>query len=56
MTIADINYPKRSRDINNVLMDTKRWDGFEFRDGDIVINTRAAKRSSGRWILRRGWS
>ena len=39
MTAEQVTYPKRSRNINNMLMDTKRWDGFEFRDGDIVINT-----------------
>lgn len=36
---AEIVYPKKSRDINNMLMDTKRWDGFEFRNDDIVIDT-----------------
>lgn len=39
MTIETVDYPQKSRDINNVLMDTKRWNGFEFRDDDIIINT-----------------
>lgn len=39
MTAAEVAYPKRTRNINNMLMDTRRWDGFEFRDDDIVINT-----------------
>ena len=39
MGCADIHYPQRSRILHNMLMDTDRWDGFEYRDGDIIINT-----------------
>ncbi len=39
MTSTDIIYPKKSRELRNVLMDSTRWDGFKFRDGDIVIDT-----------------
>ncbi|MEE8250222.1 MAG: sulfotransferase domain-containing protein [Gemmatimonadales bacterium] len=30
---------KKTRELRNMLMDSKRWDGFKFRDGDIVIDT-----------------
>ena len=39
MENADVQYPQRSRNLHNMLMDTDRWDGFEYRDGDIIINT-----------------
>ncbi len=26
-------------ELHNVLFDSRRWDGFEFRDGDIIIST-----------------
>ena len=39
MTETDVTYPKKSRDLHNMLMDSTRWDGFEFRDDDIVIDT-----------------
>jgi aryl sulfotransferase len=29
--------PSKTHDIHNCAMDSTRWDGFEFRDGDIVI-------------------
>ncbi len=32
-------YPKKTREMHNVLLDSTRWDGFKFRDGDIVIGT-----------------
>lgn len=33
------NAPTRARELHNILMDSTRWDGFRFRDGDIVIGT-----------------
>ena len=39
MTKTDEIYPKKSRELRNMLMDSTRWDGFKFRDGDIVIDT-----------------
>ena len=32
-------YPKKTRELHNILMDSTRWDRFKFRDGDIVIAT-----------------
>ncbi len=32
-------YPKKTREVHNMLMDSTRWDSFKFRDGDIVIDT-----------------
>ena len=39
MTETDVTYPKKSRDLHNMLMDSTRWGGFKFRDDDIVIDT-----------------
>ncbi|HEY5624579.1 MAG TPA: sulfotransferase domain-containing protein [Gammaproteobacteria bacterium] len=39
MTVADGEYPQRTRELHNALMDSDRWDSFRFRDGDIVIDT-----------------
>jgi aryl sulfotransferase len=39
VTETDVTYPKKSRDLHNMLMDSTRWDGFNFRDDDIVIDT-----------------
>jgi aryl sulfotransferase len=39
MTLTEATYPKKSRDLHNALMDSTRWDGFNFRDDDIVIDT-----------------
>lgn len=40
--------PAKSRELHNVLMDSTRWDGFQFRDGDIVIATWA--KSGTTWM------
>jgi aryl sulfotransferase len=29
----------KKRELHNTLMDSDRWDGFRFRDGDIIIGT-----------------
>lgn len=39
MIMTDETYPRKTRDLHNMLMDSTRWDGFEFRDDDIVIDT-----------------
>ena len=39
MTTSDPIYPQKKRELHNMLMDSTRWDGFEFRDDDIVIDT-----------------
>ena len=40
--------PAKSRELHNALMDSTRWDGFRFRDGDIVIATWA--KSGTTWM------
>ena len=39
MAETEVVYPKKSGDLHNVVMDSKRWDGFNFRDNDIVVAT-----------------
>jgi aryl sulfotransferase len=39
MANSDVIYPKKTRELHNMLMDSTRWDGFNFRDDDIVIDT-----------------
>ena len=39
MIMTDETYPRKTRDLHNMLMNSTRWDGFEFRDDDIVIDT-----------------
>ena len=39
--------PRKTREIHNHHMDSTRWNGFPFRDGDIVIATWA--RSGTTW-------
>ena len=39
MADTDVVYPKKTRELRNMLMDSTRWDGFPFREGDIVIGT-----------------
>jgi aryl sulfotransferase len=41
MTGAAIEWPKKTREIQNVICDSTRWNWFPFRDGDIVIATYA---------------
>jgi len=40
--------PAKTRELHNALMDSTRWDGFSFRDGDIVIGTWA--KSGTTWM------
>jgi aryl sulfotransferase len=39
---------QKTRELHNCLMDSTRWDGFEFRDGDTVIATWA--KSGTTWM------
>jgi aryl sulfotransferase len=39
MSEADVVYPQKTRELHNALMDSDRWDSFEFRDDDIIIDT-----------------
>lgn len=36
---AGVAWPRKTREVVNAVMDSTRWNGFEFRDGDIVIAT-----------------
>jgi aryl sulfotransferase len=36
-----LTWPQKTREIQNCLIDSTRWDGFKFRDDDIVIATYA---------------
>lgn len=37
----DVQYPRKTRDIHNHHMDSTRWDGFAFRDDDVIVGTYA---------------
>jgi len=39
MAAAPITWPQKTREHRNVLMDSTRWNGFPFRDDDIIIAT-----------------
>jgi aryl sulfotransferase len=39
MTERPIAWPKKTRELHNHHMDSTRWNGFPFRDSDIVIST-----------------
>ena len=39
MTAAEMPWPKKNREIQSAVMDSTRWNGFAFRDDDIVIAT-----------------
>lgn len=39
MQDAHVNWPRKTREVRTAVMDSTRWDGFRFRDGDIVIDT-----------------
>jgi tryptophanase len=39
MAAATIAWPQKTREHRNAVMDSTRWDGFPFREGDIVIAT-----------------
>ena len=39
MTTAAVAWPAKTRELHTVLVDSTRWNGFKFRDGDIIIAT-----------------
>jgi aryl sulfotransferase len=39
MPEAGIVWPRKTRELHNHHMDSTRWNGFSFRDGDVVIAT-----------------
>lgn len=36
---AAIRWPVKTRDIHNTVFDSRVWDAFDFRDGDVIIGT-----------------
>jgi aryl sulfotransferase len=36
-----LEWPRKTREIQNCICDSTRWNGFNFRDDDIVIATYA---------------
>lgn len=38
-TQSEVVWPKKTREIQNFLMDSTQWNDFRFRDDDIVIST-----------------
>ena len=38
-TQGEFAWPKKTRELQNFLMDSTRWNGFRFRDDDIVVAT-----------------
>ena len=36
---SGIQWPEKARELNSVLFDSTRWNGFRFRDDDIVVVT-----------------
>lgn len=39
MTATRSDWPVKQRELQNVIVDSTRWNGFEFRDGDVVVGT-----------------
>jgi len=48
MTNTTVEWPKKTRELQNHHMDSTRWNGFKFRDGDIVVATWA--KSGTTWM------
>jgi aryl sulfotransferase len=36
---SQISWPKKTREIQTAIVDSTRWNGFKFRDDDVVIDT-----------------
>ena len=41
MSAATSTWPKKTREIQNVICDSTRWNGFKFRDDDVIVATYA---------------
>jgi aryl sulfotransferase len=39
MALEEAAWPVKSREVETRLMDSRRWNGFAFREGDIVVDT-----------------
>jgi len=40
MTVTNtIAWPQKTRELETRMMDSRRWNGFPFRDGDIIVDT-----------------
>lgn len=50
MSATKIVWPRKTREIRNGMYDSTRWSGFEFRAGDILIDTFA--KSGTNWMLQ----
>jgi aryl sulfotransferase len=48
MAAPTIAWPTKTRELHTVLVDSERWNGFKFRDGDIIIATWA--KSGTTWM------
>src|ERR1051326_3554548 len=39
MAATSVSWPVKTRELHNVLFDSTRWNGFKFRDDDIIVAT-----------------
>ena len=39
MRASQPRWPQKTQEVQNVVLDSTRWNDFEFRDGDVVIGT-----------------
>jgi len=37
--MSSVQWPQKTRELKSVLFDSTRWNGFPFRDDDIVVVT-----------------
>lgn len=48
MVNSNIEWPRKSREIHTIFLDSRIWNNFEFRDDDIIIGTYA--KSGTTWV------